>query len=150
MPYLLPPKGVQDAERLHSLSPGDRDYMEFCLEFCGKIIEKRPHQIEALTSVATCLTELGFYADGLKVDEILASLNPKDATVQYNLACSHALNKNKDAAIESLDKAIDLGYADHSHMQFDKDLANIRHDPRFLPLVEKALLLQTDDEEDDE
>ncbi len=145
----MPPTGVQDAERLHSLTPGDREYMEFCLEFCGKILHARPHQIEALTSVATCLTELGFYADGLKVDELLASLNPKDPTVLYNLACSYALNRDKDAAFESLAKAVDLGYIDHAHMQFDKDLANIRHDPRFLPLVEKALTLRAEDEDED-
>lgn len=122
-----------------SLADDDREYMDFCLGFCGSILQSRPNHLEALQMAATCLTELGFYADGLKADLRLAALNPDDPLVLYNLACSHSLNENLDQAHDALADAIAHGYSDHLHMQNDRDLVLLRSDPRFKKLLKMAL-----------
>ena len=49
---------------------------------------------------------------GIGVDRELARQVPDNPIVQYNLACSLALLGHKDAAMDSLEEAVSLGYAD--------------------------------------
>ncbi len=74
---------------------------------------------------------------GLNVDMKLAELKPANPLVHYNLACSYSLLGNIDAAINTLKKAIDLGYKDVEHLERDSDLINIRSDKRYKELIEK-------------
>jgi tetratricopeptide (TPR) repeat protein len=55
----------------------------------------------------------------------------------YNLACLYSLKNEIDAAIGALEKAFAAGYNDFQWAGKDGDLANVRKDPRFRPLVEK-------------
>jgi tetratricopeptide (TPR) repeat protein/tRNA A-37 threonylcarbamoyl transferase component Bud32 len=55
----------------------------------------------------------------------------------YNAGCVYALGGNPDKAFEMLDKAIALGERDHAWAQKDSDLASLRNDPRWKPLIEK-------------
>ena len=82
-------------------------------------------------------TAHGMYEKGLQIDQRLCSLRPKDPILYYNLACSHALLKNIDAAFDALEKAILLGYNDIHHLERDKDLTYLREDVRYRKLVEK-------------
>lgn len=133
---IFPPTGVQDMARFSSLPRDEREYMMFCLEFCGAVLKENPSHLEALALAANYCTELGFFADGLKIDKLLASLKPDDPLVLYNLACSHSLNLNLDDAIGALRQAVANGYADSIHLASDRDLAAVRQDPRFRSVVE--------------
>lgn len=53
----------------------------------------------------------------------------------YNLACIHAIQGDKDGAIEALAEAIDAGFSDLAWAAKDGDLAPLRADPRFAQLV---------------
>jgi hypothetical protein len=60
-----------------------------------------------------------------------ARITPPTAGDVYNQACCLALSGNKDAALERLRAALDLGYQDAAGAAADADLASLRDDPRW-------------------
>ena len=83
------------------------------------------------------------YDDGVAAFNRCLEIVPDDATTAYNLACVHSLKSEADAALEWLGKAVDWGFAAQSSDEVasietkDKDLDNVRKDPRFAALVER-------------
>lgn len=110
---------------------------EFTIWFLEGILEKNPNYVDCLMYLGNAYTAHGMYEKGLQIDQRLCSLRPKDPIFYYNLACSHALLKNIDAAFDALEKAILLGYNDIHHLERDKDLTYLREDVRYRKLVEK-------------
>jgi len=53
------------------------------------------------------------------------------ATAAYNVACAHALMRNRDRALDWLAKSITMGFRQFDHARRDPDLESIREDPRF-------------------
>jgi hypothetical protein len=53
----------------------------------------------------------------------------------YNLACSLARAGRADEAIDSLSRAILLGYDDLAHMESDPDLESLHEHPDFQALL---------------
>ena len=109
--------------------------LDFEIAFLEGVLDAWPENAEALKAIAEDYTSRAFYSKGLLTDLKLAKLLPDDPTVHYNLACSHALVGNRQAAFDALETAISLGYDDDSHMCADPDLQSIRSDPRFQELV---------------
>lgn len=107
------------------------DNMDFEIEFCERLLQKRPHFIQALSLLGDLYTKKGSYLEGLKVDEMLSLLKPHDPVVLYNLACSYSLLDEKDKALRSIKQAINCGYDDFDHIESDTDLDNLRSDSRF-------------------
>ena len=126
-------------QRLAAVSAADREYMLFCLEFCGAVLARKPSHLEALSLAAGYYTELGYFADGLRVDRLLFNLRPDDPLILYNLACSLSLNGSFDAAFSALEKAVANGYSDYCHMQQDRDLLRLHNDPRFESIIQTIL-----------
>jgi tetratricopeptide (TPR) repeat protein len=110
---------------------------EFTVWFLEGILENNPNYIDCLMYLGTAYTEIGMYEKGLLIDLKLGRLKPNDPLIHYNLACSHALLKNTDAAFDALERAIMLGYKDVYHLEKDKDLACLRKDSRYKKLIEK-------------
>lgn len=131
-------KGAFDARRLEELDAEERDFFAFEAAFCLEILSTRPHYVEALQAGAHALTHLGFYEDGLRLDRRLVQIFPDDSMAIYNYACSLALTGDVDASFDMLTRAIERGYRDADHMHEDPDLDSLRHDPRFLKLLEHA------------
>lgn len=63
---------------------------------------------------------------------------PTDSLIMYNLACFHALNKNKEEALRWLVKSVDGGFYSPEWIQEDADLATLRDDPRYKSALEKS------------
>ena len=135
---LYPPAGFQDRKRFSEVPPEEREYALFCLEFCGSVLRRRPGHLEALKLAAGYLTELGYYANGLEVDQALRALLPDDPGVAYNLACSLALNGMRAEALETLDQAIEKGYDNAEHMAEDGDLDALKAEAGFKLLLTRA------------
>jgi hypothetical protein len=53
----------------------------------------------------------------------------------YNLCCTYSLLNNKHQALSSLEKAIDSGYSNYTHIAEDSDLNNIRNEKEFAVMV---------------
>jgi tetratricopeptide (TPR) repeat protein len=49
----------------------------------------------------------------------------------YNIACAYAMLNQKDEAFEWLDRALKEGFEFEGNLTWDKDLDNLRSDPRF-------------------
>lgn len=110
---------------------------DFLIWFLAGVLERHPDYYDCLMYLGNIYTTKGMYEKGLNVDLKLAELKPANPLVHYNLACSYSLLGNTDAAINTLKKAIDLGYKDVEHLERDSDLINIRSDKRYKELIEK-------------
>lgn len=59
-------------------------------------------------------------------------------TVAYDIACAYSMLNQRDQAFEWLEKAFNTGFGSNGNLSWDKDLDNLRSDPRFRPLVERS------------
>jgi len=66
-------------------------------------------------------------------------LDPSHPVMLYNLACFHSVAGRVDAAIDHLERAVDLGFLHKEWYLTDSDLANVRDDPRFGKLISERL-----------
>lgn len=66
---------------------------------------------------------------------------PRLASSYYNFACLYSLQKQKDKALDYLEKSIRAGYMDYSHINEDPDLDYIRKEPRYVMLTEPLRLI---------
>jgi len=101
------------------------------ITFYEDILKRHPDYVEVLSLLGALYTGNKMYAEGLKVDERLATLKEDDPIVHYNLACSYSLLNQPNRAFEALERAIAQGYRDADHMDKDGDLDNVRGDPRY-------------------
>ncbi len=84
------------------------------------------------------------YAEGLRrAEEAGAGSDPMVRNGHYNLACLLARGPggtpaDRDAAFTHLDRAVELGWRDASHLEADPDLESLRTDARWPGLVQRA------------
>ncbi|HJQ27301.1 MAG TPA: hypothetical protein VKA60_25670 [Blastocatellia bacterium] len=73
-------------------------------------------------------------AENLSLAALVAPDNPR---LLYNLACAHALNRDRRNALEALRRAVAKGFKDAAAIESDKDLESLRDDPAYKQLVEE-------------
>ena len=82
--------------------------------------------------------------DAGNLDSAVAKFTQQEALIpegrwgEYNLACAYGRTGHIDEAFDHLTKAVDNGWDDPDHLANDNDLADLRDDARFAPLMEKA------------
>jgi len=106
------------------------------LEFLQRITARLPEDTEVLRALGDLYTRTGATEEGLRIDKRLSRLCSEDPLVWYNLACSFALSKRKDDALEALGHAMDLGYDDYEWMKKDSDLSILHGDSRFESMLD--------------
>ena len=111
--------------------------------FIEGLVRRDPDYVDALQLLGDHYTQRGRYTEGLNVDERLARLDPENALVFYNLACSYSLTDHFDRAALALEKALDLGYRDFAWLAKDPDLKKFRQQPAYDQLKEKIRRLKT-------
>ncbi len=131
----MAPKGPQDPERLRALEPQAREDLVYQCALLEGVLCRRPGHVEAMQALAEIYTTLGFYQDGLALDREIVERRPRDPVAAYNLACSQALTGDADGALESLERAMELGYKEREHMAHDPDLSSLHGDARFVALL---------------
>src|ERR1043166_4112853 len=94
------------------LSRKEARELDVKIEFMEGIVRRDPAYVEALQLLGDHYTQRGRFDEGLKVDEQLSRLEPKNPLVFYNLACSYSLIGQVDMAAAALEKALSLGYRD--------------------------------------
>lgn len=112
-----------------------RDLVE--LRFLEAVAARLPDDEPVLKAIGDLYTRVGLYEKGLAVDTRLARLCPADPLVWYNLACSQALLNQRDVALQSLRRAVKLGYHDHEWMSRDTDLRSLREEQGFKLLLKQ-------------
>jgi tetratricopeptide (TPR) repeat protein len=107
------------------------------IEFMEGLVRRDPDYVDALQLLGDHYTQRGRYAEGLKVDERLAQLEPRSPLVFYNLACSCSLTEQFDRAVLMLEKALQLGYRDFRWLARDPDLHQLRQQPIYRDIEAK-------------
>lgn len=113
------------------LSCQEQRDLDIEIGFFEGVIRRDPKYVEALQILGDNYSRRGKYFDGLRVDEQLAELRPREPLVYYNLACSYSLTEQYDAAVAALERALNLGYHDFKWMSKDPDLDSLRRHPLF-------------------
>jgi tetratricopeptide (TPR) repeat protein len=112
------------------------------IDFLEGVVRRDPGYVDALQILGDNYTRRGRYAKGLEVDLQLAGLRPADALTHYNLACSLALTGETARAVETLHRALDLGYRDYRWLRRDPDLRGLRKHPLFKSIRERLRTLE--------
>ena len=80
------------------------------------------------------------------MDELMVQYQALDKTLQkkyvsyvqnsfYNLSCTYSLLNEVPKALEYLNKAVEAGYSNYTHLMQDQDMDNIRHEKKFQSLM---------------
>ena len=112
------------------------------ISFLEGILRRDPEYVEALQILGDDYTRRGMLDSGLKVDQKLSELRPKDPLVYYNLACSYSLSNQLELAFAALERALSLGYRDFKWMAKDPDLRRLRLSPQYKKIRAKLRLLR--------
>jgi len=112
------------------------------IQFMEGIVRRDPNYVDALQLLGDDYTQRGRFPEGLQVDERLASLEPQNSLVFYNLACSYSLTDQFNHAMTSLEKALRLGYRDFAWLAKDPDLKKLRAQPVYHEFKEKIQRLK--------
>jgi tetratricopeptide (TPR) repeat protein len=127
---------VKSSARKKSIRASQRD-LDTRIEFMEGLVRRDPDYRDALQLLGDHYTQRGRFAEGLKVDERLARLEPQSALVFYNLACSYSLTEQFDRAVLALEKSLQLGYRDFDWLAKDPDLRKLRQQPIYRDLRDK-------------
>ena len=121
---------VKNNARKKSGPASQRD-LDTRIGFVEGLVRRDPDYVDALQLLGDHYTQRGRYTEGLKVDERLARLDPENALVFYNLACSYSLTDQFDRTMLALEKALGLGYRDFAWLARDPDLKKFRQQPAY-------------------
>ena len=88
-----------------------------------------------LRILAELVSKKGDLSRAVDYDRRLVELQPEDFLARYNLACSLARAGRLEEAIDSLSRAVLLGYDDLDHMESDPDLESLHAHPDFQALL---------------
>jgi tetratricopeptide (TPR) repeat protein len=123
------------------LIPLTRD-LDIKIGFFEGLVRRDANFVDALQLLGDHYTQRGRINEGLRVDERLAQLEPKNPIIFYNLACSYSLTENFAGAAFALERSIKLGYRDFQWLAKDPDLKNFRAHPTYRQLKEKIRRLK--------
>lgn len=70
--------------------------------------------------------------------DLLFNYKQEDAWTWYHHACWKSLSKDKTATLESLEKAMKLGFGDYFMLTSDNDLSFIRATPEFSAMMKNT------------
>ena len=110
--------------------------------FLEGIVRRERGYVDALQLLGDHYTQRGQFEEGLRIDERLSRLEPRNPLVFYNLACSYSLTGQLDRAAGALDRALSLGYRDFRWLARDPDLRKLRKHPLYRDIEDKIRKLK--------
>ncbi len=108
-----------------------------------EVTEADPEAAEAWFLLGYSLHLDGQLDEAMKAHKRAAESEQFSGIANYNIGCVHALQGDRDAALTSLQKAIDLGFDQADQFASDSDLYALHTDVRFA----KMLALLNDEDE---
>ena len=121
---------IQDANRLMS----EQKYQE-AANVLEALTRDHPTDGYAWLQLGLCHHTMKDFKKALSAYKKAEALHYQPPTTRYNIACAYALQGDRDAAFEWLNKAIETGFANVQLLQTDRDLLSIRKDDRFNAIV---------------
>jgi tetratricopeptide (TPR) repeat protein len=96
---------------------------------------QNPDDARARIFFAATLAKLGRKEEAIREGGTALELSPGDPMMLYNCSCLYARLGEKDRALDTLERAIGMGYENFRWMQHDPDLDKLRPEPRFQQLL---------------
>lgn len=127
--------GTPSADLFEAIESLELDEAKVTRAICEAVIEADAENVPALMVLAELYTKSGEHERGLDLDLRLRRLTPESPIVWYNLGCSYSLLGETRASLESLQRALELGYKDVNFMKRDPDLQAVRSDPGFAEIL---------------
>jgi tetratricopeptide (TPR) repeat protein len=104
-------------------------------------LAEKPDDVQARSELGRMLLISGDRAGSIEAYDALvarADLPERTRSVAlYNLACAHALEGHKDAALGRLEEAASEGFTNASEISADPDLQSLRQEPRYRALIQR-------------
>ena len=110
------------------------------LEKLEQHLELNPEDVQALVIGSAALVDIGEQERGLQWADMALAMDPDDARLMYNLACTYALAGRTDEAFSALDQSFDAGWRQRGWIENDSDLESLRDDPRFQVLLDRVVI----------
>ncbi|MEZ4741276.1 MAG: tetratricopeptide repeat protein [Bdellovibrionota bacterium] len=107
------------------------------LEFFANAITLEPERSEYYNAMGLAYYRLKNFAEALKLFTAATTVNPVDATGQYNKACILAKLGEHDNALTALKSAIELDPSLEATAALDEDFSSIKNHPNFIKLLNK-------------
>lgn len=101
------------------------------LQRAERHLEFHPYDVRALYLGAGALAELGQRERGIEWANRVLALEPDDPGALFNIACFYSITGEIEKAMESLEKALQLGFAQKEWIERDTDLDPIRNHPKY-------------------
>ena len=114
---------------------GRLNQLDFDIDYFERLLSRNGDSLEVLRLLAELVSKKGLVDRAAELDAKVVELLPDDCLARYNLACSLARAGRPDEAIDSLSKAILLGYDDLAHVDVDPDLDSLRDLPEYRALL---------------
>jgi serine/threonine protein kinase/Tfp pilus assembly protein PilF len=108
------------------------------LQLVEKHVELNPDDPRALCLGALELAHVGQRDRGLEWMRRALSIDPEDSGMLYNAACFYAVQGEREAALTSLEKSVQLGFGLRGWIETDSDLATLRDDPRYHAILQQV------------
>ncbi|HKW14602.1 MAG TPA: tetratricopeptide repeat protein, partial [Candidatus Krumholzibacteria bacterium] len=115
-----------------------RQVLERAIERVRTFVARHPATARAYYLGSGVLFELDQREEALQWVDRALQLEPNDAGVHYNLACTLALGGEHERAIDHVERAVELGFVGIPWMAIDPDLVSVRDDPRFKAAIAKG------------
>ncbi len=105
------------------------------LELLPNYLLQNPDDARARIFYAATLAKMGRKDEAIREGAAALELSPGDPMMLYNGACLYTLLGENDRAIDTLARAVGMGYENFRWMEHDPDLDRLRDDPRFIELI---------------
>ncbi len=130
--------GQQEAEKYRNLAIAQLEKGKAAIAQFMKEIATDPGNLAALRSLAVLHVMLGDFDAGLDAAQKVLSREPENPYNHYNIACILARQGRRGEALQSLARAVDLGFAGVELLSTDPDLEGIRRTEAFRELEHKV------------
>jgi tetratricopeptide (TPR) repeat protein len=127
-------------------SKKDEDYMYSkerwapAVALYSSFVKSEPNIGRAWFNLGYALHYSREHARAIEAFERASALGYHKGTSNYNIACGYAMLNQRDQAFAALDRAFKSGFSSFGSVNWDRDLDNLRSDPRFQQFVELAKL----------
>jgi beta-lactamase regulating signal transducer with metallopeptidase domain/tetratricopeptide (TPR) repeat protein len=100
-----------------------------------QMLDKYPDSGRAWFNYGYASLQARDYETGIATFQRTLAMKYRPATSAYNIACAYALQDNRDAAFQWLERAKASGFDLREKVMHDEDLDSLRDDPRWRGLV---------------
>jgi Flp pilus assembly protein TadD len=108
---------------------------DFEVDFFGQVLQRLPDYLDVMKLQATLLAQKGRREEALPMQRKIVQTCSRDAIAHYDLACTLSVLGHLSEAVVVLGRALQLGYQDFPHLEFDPDLDHLRPLPAYRELL---------------